>query len=92
MTASCAFQSKISTYPEDFPFLAAAGVLFLQFYNISNFITVTHVRFPFCLPFLFYSTWICENTCPMGALITRSAIRSLGVASRLMTTRCFPVK
>ena len=37
-------------------------------------------------------TFICEKTCPIGSLIRRSALRSLGVGALLITTRHSPLK
>lgn len=35
MPAASAFQAKIRPYPQHFPLLRAAGMLFLQFYDIA---------------------------------------------------------
>ena len=47
MTASCAFQPEIRAYPENLPFLAAAGMWFFQFYDISHFIYHASASFRF---------------------------------------------
>lgn len=38
MAASCAFQTEVCSYTENLPFVAATGMGFFQFYNISDFI------------------------------------------------------
>jgi hypothetical protein len=38
MTAALTFQPEVHARPQDFPFMAATGVLFFQAYDVAQFI------------------------------------------------------
>ena len=102
VSASHAFQAKIRSHTEDLPFLTAAWMRFLQFYDISDL--VYHPTSPsMFLPFksktvgtahqllsIYHTPTASPKISPIGPLITRSARLSIGVTDLLISTSLLP--